>query len=296
MDASADFPLERSYAIEAPEVQKIPFVFDSPHSGRIYPPSFIAASRLDPLAIRRSEDAFVDELFAAAPERGAPLLHALFPRAFLDLNREPYELDPKLIADRLPRYANSHSPRVAGGLGTIARIVSESQEIYAGPIPLHDALSRIRRHYRPYHDALRRLLARTHVTFGCAVLIDCHSMPAGIRAFVGRKRADIVLGDRFGKACDPVITETAEAAFRALGYTVIRNKPYAGGFIAEHYGRPERGLHALQIEISRALYLDETRFAKRAGFERLADDLGKVIDAFAAIPVEQLLPSRTAAE
>ncbi|MCC2113262.1 MAG: N-formylglutamate amidohydrolase [Hyphomicrobiales bacterium] len=296
MDAAADFPLDQSFAIEAPDKQTIPFVFDSPHSGRIYPQAFIDASRLDPMSIRRSEDAFVDELFASVTERGAPLLHALFPRAFLDLNREPYELDPKLFSSRLPQFANSSSARVAGGLGTIARVVAESQEIYAGQISLDDALSRIRRHYRPYHDALRRLLARTHVAFGCAVLIDCHSMPTTIRTISGRTRADIVLGNRFGSACAPIIMETADRALSALGYKVARNKPYAGGFITEHYGRPERGLHALQIEINRGLYLDEIRFIKRSSFDALARDLGFMVDALAEIPPESLLPTRAAAE
>ncbi|HEY8579372.1 MAG TPA: N-formylglutamate amidohydrolase, partial [Beijerinckiaceae bacterium] len=183
-------------------------VVSSPHSGSIYPASFLAASRLDPAALRRSEDAHVDELFAGAAEIGAPLLKALFPRAYVDVNREPYELDPRMFEGRLPAYANTRSIRVAGGLGTIARVVAEAQEIYAGRLTVAEALARIETLYKPYHHALRDLVARARALHGLAVLVDCHSMPSAsaTSGFIGRigdtLRADIVLGDRYGTSCE----------------------------------------------------------------------------------------------
>ncbi|MBH0239444.1 N-formylglutamate amidohydrolase [Methylobrevis albus] len=266
MRVVAELKMEDGFEIVEPAEPKVPFVFDSPHSGDLYPSSFLASSRLDSSRIRLSEDAFVDRLFAGVVELGAPLVRARFPRAFLDVNREPYELDPKMFSGRLPSYANVRSLRVAGGLGTIARVVSETEEIYAGPIPVEEALQRIETFYRPYHAALRRLLARTHLRFGQAVLIDCHSMPSTCRSAEARGRADIILGDRYGTSCARILIESAASILRDLGFTVSINKPYAGGFITEHYGRPSRGLHALQIEINRALYMDERRYEPLAVF------------------------------
>lgn len=269
-----DFETETAFEVVAPEAVLCPFMFNSPHSGSRYPASFLAASRLDPQRIRRSEDAFVDELFASALAHGAPLMRANFPRAFLDVNREPYELDPKMFAGRLPSYANIRSLRVAGGLGTIARIVAEHEEIYAGPLDVDEALQRIERIYKPYHATLRRWLARQHVTFGYAVLIDCHSMPSLIRGMDNRNRPDFVLGDRYGTSCGASLVDGAVEILRSLGYAVARNKPYAGGFITEHYGRPGKGLHALQVEINRGLYMNEETYERTDQFDRLARDLG----------------------
>jgi N-formylglutamate amidohydrolase len=245
------------------------FVFNSPHSGAVYPTAFLRASRLDERAIRRSEDAFVDELFIGCLGAGAPLMRAHFPRAFLDVNREPYELDPKMFDGRLPSYANVRSLRVAGGLGTIARIVSEQEEIYAERLSVAEGLERIETFYKPYHATLRKLLARTHVTHGYAVLIDCHSMPSVVRGQDMRHRPDIVLGDRYGTSCHPDVVETAGRILRDLGFAVARNKPYAGGFITEHYGKPGKQLHALQVEVNRALYMDEKAHEKTSGFAHL---------------------------
>lgn len=245
------------------------FVFNSPHSGAVYPTAFLRASRLDERAIRRSEDAFVDELFIGCLGAGAPLMRAHFPRAFLDVNREPYELDPKMFDGRLPSYANVRSLRVAGGLGTIARIVSEQEEIYAERLSVAEGLERIETFYKPYHATLRKLLARTHVTHGYAVLIDCHSMPSVVRGQDMRHRPDIVLGDRYGTSCHPDVVETAGRILRDLGFAVARNKPYAGGFITEHYGKPGKQLHALQVEVNRALYMDEKAHEKTSGFVHL---------------------------
>ena len=173
--------LSPPFSVVRPPKLKVPLVFNSPHSGRVYPRAFLASSKLDPLTLRRSEDAYVDELFNFATALGTPLLHAHFPRAYLDVNREPYELDPVLFRDGLPHYANTQSVRVVGGLGTIARIVSETEEIYREPLPVEAALERIHRLYVPYHEALAALLVEAKREFGLAVLIDCHSMPSSTR-------------------------------------------------------------------------------------------------------------------
>jgi N-formylglutamate amidohydrolase len=283
------------FIVVRPPQLRVPLIFNSPHSGRVYPSAFLAASRLDSLTLRRSEDAYVEELFAAVAEIGAPLLYAHFPRAYLDVNREPYELDPALFRDGLPHYANTQSVRVVGGLGTIARIVSESDEIYREPLLVGAALERINRLYAPYHDTLRALLTESQREFGLAVLIDCHSMPSHPITEQGGGRPDFVLGDRFGTSCSPELTRLAASQLKALGYVVALNKPYAGGYITEHYGRPQKGRHALQIEINRALYMDETNFEKSEGFERLRSDLLTMVQALAAY-VPSLAAPRAAAE
>ena len=265
-----------------PERQSVPLVFTSPHSGRDYPKGFVAASALDPVALRRSEDSFVDELFAAAPEFGAPLLKALFPRAFIDPNREPFELDPAMFVDELPSYANSQSSRVAAGLGTIPKVVSNGREIYRAKLSFAEAAERINVYYRPYHKALAALVNETVERFGFCVLIDCHSMPSvggPLDPNAARGRADFVLGDGFGNSCEDRVTATVERALRAQGHSVIRNKPFAGGFTTRHYGKPSTGVHALQIEINRALYMDELTIERRDGIHRLTRQMVDVIVA-----------------
>ena len=274
-----------------PAQQLLPVVLSSPHSGRDYPALFLSASRLDATAIRRSEDSFVDELFAEAARAGAPLLAANFPRSYLDVNREPYELDPAMFTDPLPAHANTRSLRVSAGLGTIARVVREGAEIYKKKLTLAEAESRIHALYVPYHEGLRELIETTAAKFGHAILLDCHSMPsigaAGERDF-GHSRADIVLGDRYGAACASIVMRTAESMLSSLGYRVSRNQPYAGGFSTEHYGRPRIGLHALQIEINRALYMDEDRFELTPGFKALSADMAKLVRALGALPAIDL--------
>src|ERR1700720_2995870 len=272
-----------------------PVLFNSPHSGRIYPRAFLLTSRLDLATLRRSEDSFVDDLIAGIAARGHPIMKAHFPRCYVDVNREPYELDPRMFDGRLPSFANTRSMRVAGGLGTLARVVGDAQEIYRQRIPVDDAIRRIEGLYKPYHRALRRLFTRVHRDFGAAVLIDCHSMPSTAGAKDERPRSDVVLGDRYGTSCVAAVAETAEATLRAQGYSVSRNKPYAGGFITEHYGNPAAGLHAIQLELNRALYMDERRFERCHGFARLASDLEGLADCLAAIPLEELRPYRAAA-
>ena len=284
------------FEIIEPAEWRGPVVFNSPHSGRIYPRAFLLSSRLDLTTLRRSEDSFVDELSHGVIARGYPLMRAHFPRCYIDVNREPYELDPRMFDGRLPSFANTRSMRVAGGLGTVARVVGDAQEIYDQRISVDDALRRIENLYKPYHRALRKLFSRVHRDFGAAMLVDCHSMPSSTGGRDERPRADVVLGDRYGTSCVPAVSETIETTLRGLGYAVSRNKPYAGGFITEHYGNPAVGLHAIQLEFNRALYMDEKRFEKIAGFSRLAADLDALADRLAALPIEELRPYRAAAE
>jgi N-formylglutamate deformylase len=288
--------LDPPFEILEPAEGRSPIVFNSPHSGRIYPHDFLVASKLDLATLRRSEDSFVDELFAGVVRRGHPLMRAHFPRCYVDVNREPYELDPRMFDGRLPSFANTRSMRVAGGLGTVARVVGDSQEIYGQRLSVDDALRRIEALYKPYHRALRRLFTRIHRDFGAAVLVDCHSMPSAGGARDERPRADVVLGDRYGTSCAPAISETIETTLRDLGYSISRNKPYAGGFITEHYGNPAVGLHSIQLEINRALYMDERRYERAASFTKVAGDLETLADRLAAIPLEEIRPYRAAAE
>lgn len=288
-----------SHTLLEPAEIRVPFVFNSPHSGRRYSDEFIASSRLCANTLRKSEDCFVDELFANVISLGAPLLKAEFPRAWLDVNREPWELDPAMFSGELPQGINSTSARVRGGLGTIARIVAESEEIYGHKLSAGEAVARIENHYMPYHARLRKLLAGVITRFGHAVLIDCHSMPSASHS-LGKKsanilrrdavRADFILGDRFGTSCAPEVTHAAAHFLRDMGYNVAINKPYAGGFITEHYGRPDNGLHALQIEINRALYMDEQRFLKHSGFDTLAANLRIFVSRLVSIPDSGLEP------
>ncbi|MCA3563041.1 MAG: N-formylglutamate amidohydrolase [Methylocystis sp.] len=265
------------FEIDAPGRLTLPFVVNTPHSGRVYPDAFLAMTRLDRLGLRRSEDCYVDLLFAEAPRIGLPLLKAHFPRAYLDVNREPYELDPRMFDGRLPAYANTRSMRVAGGLGSIPRIVGDGQDIYRARLTVTDAMRRIDTVYRPYHRALRGLLQETHRRFGEAILLDCHSMPSASLGAESQLRPDIVLGDRYGTSCAPVLIDIVQASFEALGYRVARNRPYAGGFITEHYGQPASAVHALQIEINRALYMDEETLEPRPDFATVQRDLTRML-------------------
>ena len=293
--ALIDAAFEPPFAVDEPAAHALPFVFNTPHSGAIYPAGFLAASRLDALSLRRSEDAYVERLFAPVVGLGAPLMRANFPRAYLDLNREPYELDPRMFHGRLPPFANTRSMRVAGGLGTVPRVVADGQEIYRERLPVEEALARIEGLYKPYHRALRGLLQRTARQFGLAILIDCHSMPSSSLGRDEGAQADIVLGDRFGTACAPALVEGFERALRGCGFRVVRNKPYAGGFITEHYGEPSLGRHALQIEINRSLYMNEQTLAITRGFDALAGQLATVVAAVAAETLDAA-PYRIAAE
>jgi N-formylglutamate deformylase len=288
--------LDPPFEILEPQDWRSPIVFNSPHSGSVYPRAFLAYAQLDLATLRRSEDSFVDELFAGVVGCGFPLMRAHFPRCYVDVNREPYELDPRMFDGRLPSFANTRSMRVAGGLGTVARVVGDAHEIYDQRIPVDDALQRIEGLYKPYHRALRRLITALHRDFGAAVLIDCHSMPSVAGSKDDRPRSDFVLGDRYGTSCVPAIAETIDATLAGFGYTVSRNKPYAGGFITEHYGNPSVGVHAIQLEVNRALYMDERRYERSESFAKLAAHLVSLADRVADIPLEEMRPYQAAAE
>jgi N-formylglutamate amidohydrolase len=265
-----------------------PVVFNSAHSGRDYPERFLAMTRLDDLSIRQSEDAFVDELFARAPHLGAPLLRAHFPRAYLDVNREPWELDPAMFDEPLPERVNSASPRVAAGLGTLARLVAENKPIYKERLTLEDARMRIEGIYQPYHRTLQQLLSEAMAGFGVAVLVDCHSMPRLARP--GDKLApDVVLGDRYGTTCAPGLMDFVETIFSAAGLRVARNRPYAGGFCTRSYGRPAHGVHAIQIEISRSLYMNETKLEKHEGFEPMRGLIERLVVALIGLDMHAVI-------
>jgi N-formylglutamate amidohydrolase len=289
MSSSIDSDLAGLYAdpfqLSWPQAQRVPFVFASPHSGRIYPRSFVARSRLGPLSLRRSEDAFVDGLFAGAVDLGAPLLSARFPRAYLDVNRSPAELDAAMFDGRLTGAIDTTSPRVNAGLGVIPRIVRDGAEIYREKLPPREADERLARLYRPYHAALSKLLEITHARFGAAVLIDCHSMPSA--AVV----PDIVLGDRYGMSASPLLMRYAERVFEARGFAVARNAPYAGGYTTHLHGRPMRGVHALQIEINRGLYLDEERVEPSSRYESLRARIADAITELVAVDRALLRPA-----
>ena len=248
-------------------------LFNSPHSGANYPEAFLSTSRLDPLSLRRSEDVDVDALFGLVTAIGGSLMKVEFHRAYIDVNREPYELDPRMFSSRLPPFVNTRSLRVASGLGTIPRTVGDGHDIYRHPLTIDEALERIETLYKPYHRALARALITAQRRHGLAVLVDCHSMPSAAVARSESFDCDIVIGDRFGTSADPSIPDFIEASLRDLGYVVARNRPYAGGYITEHYGNPETGIHAVQIEINRGLYLNERRLERLPEFEELQQNL-----------------------
>lgn len=262
-----------------------PLIFASPHSGRRYPPELLADARVALISLRRSEDAYVDELFASAAAHGAPVLSATVARAFVDLNRDPDELDPEMFDERPPR-SQSGSARIQAGLGAIPRVSGDGQTIYRRKLSLHEAERRMAAVHRPYHAMLANLVGETRESFGCAVLIDCHSMPSSAR---GQHAPDIVLGDRFGASCHASVTALAEAALRRMGYRVARNTPFAGGHTTQTYGRPFAGVHALQIEINRALYVDERTLERTSGYARVRADMGRLAEALAAASLHKSL-------
>ncbi len=275
-----------SSEILAPRLQSVPLVFASPHSGQAYSEAFIRSSRLSARQLRRSEDSFVDEIFASAPEFGAPLLRAHFPRAYVDANRAKYELDPAMFIDDLPTYVSTKTPRIMAGLGTVPRIVANGEEIYRERLAFDEAKQRIENHYQPYHNALAGLLDQTLKTFGTALLIDCHSMPSigdNGRGPASPPLADIVLGDCHGRSCNRQITDIAEKVCRDMGLSVARNRPYAGGYSTKHYGKPRAGVHALQIEINRSLYMDELRIERGPGLALLVRQMRRLINALTSI-------------
>ncbi|MBV9560077.1 MAG: N-formylglutamate amidohydrolase [Bradyrhizobium sp.] len=284
------------FEIVEPAEWRAPIIFNSPHSGSAYPGEFLGASRIDLPTLRRSEDSFMDELIRSLSDAGFAVIRVHFPRSYVDVNREPYELDPRMFTGRLPSFANTRSMRVAGGLGTIPRVVGDGQEIYRERLSVEEALGRIELLYKPYHRALRRLINKVHQAFGVVLLVDCHSMPSIGVARDEPRRPDVVIGDRYGTSCAPLLPDAVEATMAGLGYSVGRNKPYAGGFITEHYGNPASGLHAVQLELNRAIYMDERRREKGPRFPQVAADFASLAEALATLPFGDLRPFEAAAE
>lgn len=265
------------YDLFLPRRRDTATVFATPHSGRDYPEEFVAQSPLERQVLRSSEDAFVDLLFAVAPEHGAPLLAARAPRAWVDLNRAPDELDPALI-EGVAR--GSLNPRVTSGLGVIPRVVAGGKLIHRGRITLAEAEARLNIGWHPYHAALQDQLRQSRLTFGAVLLIDCHSMPheaIATHAGAGRAIPEVVLGDRHGAACAPQVMTGVETAFKRAGFRVVRNAPFAGAYVTQAYGRPLMDQHAVQVEIDRSLYMDEARIQPAPGFEAVRRRLAAVV-------------------
>lgn len=277
---------EPPFVLIEPLRRTAPLIFASPHSGRRYPPELLADSRVSLISLRRSEDAYVDELFAGAATHGACVLSGTVARAYVDLNRDPAELDPEMFDERPPPSPQSNSARVQAGLGAIPRISGDGQSIYRRKLSLSDAERRISAVHRPYHALLQNLVAETKEQFGCTVLIDCHSMPNNAR---GAHAPDVVLGDRFGASCHPSVTALVEATLRRQGYRVARNTPFAGGHTTQTYGRPAARVHALQIEINRGLYVDERTLERTNGYIRVRADMTRLAEALSAAALHKSL-------
>jgi N-formylglutamate amidohydrolase len=281
-----------------PSPQSVPVVIASPHSGALYPAEFLAQTAVPIAALRRAEDAFVDELFASAPELGMPLLAARFPRSYVDANREPYELDPGMFEGPLPRPLNHRTTRVAAGLGMIPRLAASGEAIYRGRVPADEIELRLETCWRPYHVALSTLVEQTYSQFGTALLIDAHSMPSSASGIGLRehKTVDVVLGDNHGESCAPELIDCVERFLVRRGLKVQRNQPYAGGFTTQRYGRPSVARHALQIEINRALYMDEARHTRLPNLGAMERVIAGLLEEVARRTLESLLPRPIAAE
>ena len=302
MKDTIDTPEHTTTTGEAFEVIKpaqwtAPFILASPHSGRRYSTSFLAQSRLDLMTLRRSEDSYVDLLFDMAPALGAPLIKALFPRSFVDVNRDARELDPLVFSGRLPEDTDSRSNRVLAGFGVIPRLAADSMEIYRHKLPLRCAKTRLAQYYQPYHKALAGLVEEALAIFGCAIILDCHSMPSlGPANRIGpQTHMDFVLGDRYGASCAAGLSSLTQSLLTEGGYRVSRNAPYAGGYVTQHYGQPADNVHVMQIEINRRLYLDEKRITRTAGFAPLRRFLEEILGELMRID-PMALQQRQAAE
>ena len=278
---------KQAFSVFSPVELTSSVVFASPHSGSDYDSAFLQTSILDAQQIRSSEDAFVDQLFADVTRFGAPLLTAHKPRAFLDLNRAIEELDPALIEGVRRRY---NSPRIASGLGVIPRVVANGRAIYRGKMQQQEAHQRIQQYWHPYHTALQGLMRQAQGRFGHAILIDCHSMPHEAVATLPARGAappEVVLGDRFGSSAGTVVMDQVEAAFVGAGLRVARNAPFAGAYITRTYGRPSRGQHAVQVEIDRSLYMNETEVCPNENFAAFRELLGQVAGVIAGIKTDE---------
>lgn len=297
---SAD-SLNRPYRIQRPEGACAPLIIASPHSGTIYPSDFLRRSRLDLRLLRRSEDAFVDELVGDAPSLGLALICARYARAYVDLNRAPDELDPVMFCEPVPDDARCDSERVAAGLGVIPRVAGIGLDIYNAKLPLAEAYARLEAVHKPYHAALRALIDEARRTHGYAVLLDCHSMPSAAlppTSRTGQPRPQMILGNRWGESCSPAVLSLVQEAIEAAGYRTALNTPYSGGYTTEAYGQPHRNVHVVQIEIDRSLYMSELHLTRQAGLTTLRRHLAQVFAAVhAGLPALRLAPAlRPAAE
>ena len=262
------------FTLSSPKTQSAPLIFNAPHSGALYHEDFLSQCALTKRDLRTQEDFRVDELFSDAVDKGCVLLKALYPRSFIDLNREPYELDPSMFDGALPSYIHHQSLYVLSGIGTIPKQLADGRHIYAHQLSWAMAQNRIDGFYTPYHNALRNALDQIHNRFGVCLLIDCHSMPQGDNPY------DMVIGDVYGRSAQSALSALALSSLRNLGYKVGHNQPYAGGFITKHYGAPTHQRHALQIEINRRLYMDETRLTLTSDYQTLKNNLNHFIDDF----------------
>ncbi len=264
------------FTLQYPGKRRTSVVFASPHSGRAYGWDFLQNSVLDERLIRSSEDAYVDMLFQAAPTHGAPLLAANTPRAYVDLNRGAEELDPALVQGLRSSALNA---RISSGLGVIPRVVAGGRAIYRGKLTMSEAQARLTETWFPYHTQLQSLLDQSHQQFGEAILVDCHSMPheALRNVMLPEGRPEIVLGDRHGASAASRVVDEMERAFRQAGFVVARNIPFAGAYVTQHYGRPSRNQHVVQVEIDRSLYLNEAHIRPNGQFHTVQDRLGQVI-------------------
>jgi N-formylglutamate amidohydrolase len=252
-----------------------PLFITSPHSGRHYPPAFLAASRLTLAELRRAEDALVDGLLDGIA--GVPVLAASHARSWLDLNRAADELDPAMFEGALP-WAVAGGVRVAAGLGVIPRLAAQGMEIYGRRLPASEAAARINGLHRPWHALVTAQLAAAQAQHGAALLIDVHSMPPP----AGPRPPQIVLGDCHGSSAHPAIVAMMEDHFRRAGWRVARNQPYAGGYTTHHHGRPANGIHAVQIEICRSLYLDQQRLLPTHGAHKVRAALTSLVQHLVA--------------
>ncbi|MBL4869983.1 MAG: N-formylglutamate amidohydrolase [Robiginitomaculum sp.] len=275
-----------AFEVLAPPVLKSPIILASPHSGRHYPASFLQQTSVSLAQLRQSEDSYVDEMIKPLAQYDIPVLHALFPRCFVDVNRSANDWPPESISrrsvldDKNPfqahqRYSSSHAH---AGLGVIPTRISHGLPIYAYPLAPKLIQARLDTLYHPYHEALQALIGMAKSKFGHAIVLDFHSMPG--EKVSGKKRADFILGDRFGKSCAPETINTLHKLLSARGYTVTRNLPYAGGFITDYYGQVSERVDAVQIEINKDLYLDQDTLTPHSGMGKLIEDIQKVVLAF----------------
>jgi N-formylglutamate amidohydrolase len=267
----------------APAGDEVPLLVDSPHSGRVYPADFV--TRVPHLTLRGAEDWMVDDLVGAAPRAGATLLAARFPRAYIDVNRRLDDVDPQLINGTWPEPLNP-GPKSALGIGLFRHRTNDGSPLLAGPLTVEALRNRIERCWRPYRKTLQDMLNRLHARHGAVWHIDMHSMKSVGTAITpdgpGTERPDMVIGDLEGQSCDPAFTAFIAERLAAFGYSVSVNLPYKGAEIIRCCGRPAENRHSLQIEMKRALYMDEATITANDGYGKLKADLGTLIADVAA--------------